>query len=430
MKNDSNEIVSLKQRVKDLSSLIEVSIIINAATDLDELIQLVLEKAQAVMNAEASSVFLVNEEKNLLECEVALGEVGDQVTKTISLLKGQGVAGWVWKYEKPLIVPDVEKDKRFYSQSDKSSGFTTKSILAVPLATPNHILGVAEVINHVDGKEFTNDDLNLFSTFCRQVTLAIENIKMHRNELEQERMRQQLESARDIQQSFMPQDLPGGKDEPFELAAINLPASAVGGDFYDAVELAENKLAILIGDVSGKGVPAALYMARLMSDFRFFVQQTPQPAMLLKSLNEMLVERSRRGMFVTLLYTVIDKKSGMCTFCNAGHLPLLYRDAIGNVREYPCESGFPLGIVPNVNFQEKHIALSKNDMLLYITDGVIEAKNQNRQEFSANRVVNLFTHSNFSPEILVEQIQQEIISFAEATPQHDDITLMALKWTG
>ncbi len=302
MRNDSSENVTLKQRVKDLSSLIEVSIIINAATDLDELIQLVLEKAQAVMNAEASSVFLVNEESNLLECEVALGEVGDKVTKTIRLQKGQGVAGWVWEHGQTLIVSDVENDKRFYSLSDKSSGFTTKSILAVPLKTRDHILGVAEVINRVDGKEFTNDDLDLFSTFCRQVTLAIENITMHQNDLEQERLQQQLESANEIQQSFMPQDLPGGEDEPFELAAINLPASAVGGDFYDALDLADDKLAVLIGDVSGKGVPAALYMARFMSDFRFFVQQTPQPALLLKSLNEVLVERSRRGMFVTLLY--------------------------------------------------------------------------------------------------------------------------------
>ncbi len=264
-----NEIDRLRSRVDDLASLIEVSIIINSTLDLEKLIGLVMEKAQSVMRAEASSVMLINEKTNRLECEVALGQVGETVRKTIQLARGQGVAGWTWKHQKPLIVPDVEKDPRFYSAIDQKSGFRTKSILAVPLMAKERIIGVAEVINRTDGKQFTDDDLDLFSTFGRQVSLAIENARMHRMELEQERLRQQLESAKVIQQSFMPEILPGAKADRFRLAAKNLPAISVGGDFYDAIELDQNHLGLLIGDVSGKGVPAALYMARLMSDFRF-----------------------------------------------------------------------------------------------------------------------------------------------------------------
>ena len=422
------EITALKQRVKDLSSLIKVSIIINSALDLDELIQLVLEKAQTVMNAEASSVLLVNEEKNLLECKVALGVVGEQVSKTIHLKKGQGVAGWVWKNEKALIVPDVSRDERFFSQIDKASGFTTKSILAVPLMARDRIIGVAEVINRIDGKEFNKNDLELFSTFCRQVALALENVRMHQVELEQERLNQQLESARDIQQSFMPQILPGGKNSCYELSAINLPALAVGGDFYDAIELQNDKLAILIGDVSGKGVPAALLMARIMSDFRYYVQQSPNPSELVSSLNSTLVERSRRGMFVTLIYALINKQTGVCSFCNAGHLPLLHCSENGNVTKFPCEKGLPLGILNSVDFATTEIVLEKDDYLLFVTDGIVEAKAKNRQEFSINRVVKLLCKKRESTASVVENLLDQVRGFTDGLPQVDDITLMALKW--
>ncbi|MBN1999878.1 GAF domain-containing protein, partial [candidate division KSB1 bacterium] len=119
------QIKHLKAKVDDLSSLIQVSNIISSTFDLDELMQLVMEKAQAVMHAEASSVMLVNEERDQLECEVALGEFGDKVRRTIHLDKGQGVAGWVWEHERPIIVPDVRKDERFYDTIDRLSGFQT-----------------------------------------------------------------------------------------------------------------------------------------------------------------------------------------------------------------------------------------------------------------------------------------------------------------
>ncbi|MBN1466201.1 GAF domain-containing protein, partial [candidate division KSB1 bacterium] len=304
------KIRELESRVEDLSSLIHVTNIISSTLDLDELLGLVMEKAQEVMRAEASSVFLVNEELNVLECEVALGSHGDKIIKTIRLTKGQGVAGWVWQQAAPLIVPDVKKDQRFYSAADQLSGFQTKSILAVPLKNKEKIIGVAEVINRADGNEFTDYDLDLFKTFCQQVAMAIENARVHQIELEQERLRQQLESAKEIQQSFMPQKLPQGENGIFDIAARNLPAISVGGDLFDVLMLDDRHVGILIGDVSGKGIPAALYMARLMSDFRFYVQKHRDPGVLLDKLNDLLVDRSRHGMFVTLQFAVVDIWTG------------------------------------------------------------------------------------------------------------------------
>lgn len=425
------QIKRLKARVDDLSSLIQVSNIVSSTFDIDELIGLVMEKAQSVMRAEASSMMLINEEKNILECEVALGDVSDRVRQTIHLEKGQGLAGWVWENEKSVIVPDVTKDERFYGFVDHQSGFTTKSILAVPLIVKDRIIGVAEVINRTDGQEFSDYDLNLFTTFCRQVALAIENARMHQMELEQERMRQQLESAKVIQQSFMPTDLPIGDDLPFEICAQNLPAIAVGGDLYDVFQLDKNRLGLMIGDVSGKGVPAALFMARLMSDFRFYVQQKSAPHKLLALMNDRLVESSRQGMFVTLQYAVLDLKTGQVDCCNGGHLPIIQVvNNAGKVRLNISDEGAPLGITKSVTFKTASFQLTPGDLLFFYTDGVIEAKNSNQEQYSLDRLVTCAGAKwNHALELL-DAVLDDVKIFSLNMPQHDDITAMVLKWKG
>ncbi|MFQ5629730.1 MAG: GAF domain-containing protein, partial [bacterium] len=242
---EGDELSQLRSRVGTLSSLIEVSIIINSTLDLDEVINLVMEKAQAVMKAEASAVMLLNEESGILECQVALGEVGQQVQETIKLKIGEGVAGWVAQTGKPVIVPDAQKDPRCANRVDKQTGFVTRSILAVPLVVKEKIIGVAEVINRLDGKAFTDDDLDLFSTFGRQVALAIENARMHRFMLEQQKFEQQLEAARIIQESFLPQKAPTDSRNRFRVAGKSIAASSIGGDFFDYIEFDDNTLGLV-----------------------------------------------------------------------------------------------------------------------------------------------------------------------------------------
>jgi len=433
MKNSvvQEEINRLEARVVDLTTLIEVSNIINSTFDMDELIQLVMEKAQTVMHAEASSIMLINEESGRLECEVALGKVGDQVRKTIVLEKGQGVAGWVWENEQPLIVPDVSRDPRFFSDIDRRSGFQTRSILAVPLEVKGRMIGVGEVINRSDGTEFTDYDLNLFTTFCRQVALAIENTRMHQMRVEQERMRQQLESARVIQQSFMPDVLPVSPENRFCIAARNYPAITVSGDFYDVLQLNDRQLALFIGDVSGKGIPAALFMARLMSDFRFYVQQVNSPSELLNRLNKAVVENSRQGMFVTLQYVVVDITDGRVAFCNGGHLPILQvHNDDSSVDLIEAAEGAPLGITADLDFETAEFSLRKGDVLLFYTDGITEAKNSAGEQFTIDRLLACAGRKIDHPETLVQKVVSSVKKFCDQTPQNDDITTLAFQWNG
>jgi sigma-B regulation protein RsbU (phosphoserine phosphatase) len=424
-----SELESLKKKIDDLTSLIDVSAIISSTLDLEELMNLVMEKAQAVMNAEASSVMLLNEETGELECEIALGTVQEKIKDKIHLKVGQGIAGWVAQQGEAIIVPDVDSDNRFYSEIDNSTGFKTRSILAVPLKVKEKVIGVAEVINRRDAQPFTEDNLAIFTTFCRQVALAIENARMHRYMLEQQRLQQQLESAHSIQQSFMPQTFPHSNEDKFLLYAKNIPATSVGGDLFDFIEIDSQRLGLVIGDVSGKGIPAALYMARLISDLRYYCHIVDRPVDLMQTINSVLFERSRQGMFVTLIYMVFDTQSGHLTITNGGHLPpLWYRSQANSCIRINNSSGIPLGIVPKGEFREQIIRLQSGDHILFYTDGVTEAKNVRGKMFSIKRLENIFAESRHHPEKLIEDIVKQVKKYSKNVSQHDDITLMAIKW--
>ncbi len=423
------ELAYLRSKVADLSTLIDTNIIINSTLDLDDLVHLVMKKAQFVMKAEASSVMLVNEQNGMLECEVALGEVGEQLKK-IQLKIGEGIAGWVAEHGQPQIIPDVSTDSRFSAKADESTGFQTRSILAAPLNVKNKTIGVAEVINRVDGRAFNDDDLALFCTFCSQVAMAIENARMHKIELENQRIEQELESARFIQQSFMPDALPS-KSKAFSIDAKSIAAASIGGDFYDFVEFENNKFGVAVGDVTGKGVPAALYMARLVSDLRQQTQSYKNPAEIINSLNSLLVDRSRRGMFVTFQYGVLDAESGQFIFSNAGHLPWIRINSAQKQTEL-LKGGktIPLGITKEVVCPEDSVQLNPGDYIVSITDGIIEAKNSSGELYSFERVLDVLSHAETTSDKMVSKLLDDVQQFSKNTQQHDDLTILSFKWNG
>ena len=427
--DQAKELADLKNKVEALSSLIEISIIINSALDLDDLIVLVMEKAQSVMKAEASSVMIINKEKNVLECPVALGEVGEKIKK-IELPIDKGIAGWVATNGVPQIIPDAYQDPRFNPKVDEETGFKTRSILAAPLKVKDKTIGVAEVINRMDGEAFNEDDLELFSTFCRQVALAFENARIHKLELDQQKIEQQLETAKSIQQSFMPEDYPTSPDQRFQIAAKSIEASSVGGDFYDFIEFNDNSIGFSVGDVSGKGIPAALFMARMVSDFRLYTQIYREPSHVLNVLNNVLFERTHRGMFVTTLYGILNPTTGEFVYSNAGHHPIIKISGNGqNVKLMNNSSGIPLGIKSDYNFEQESIHLTSGDAIVLITDGVIEAKNKTGEAYGQNRLMEVLSKPMQSAQEIADVLIDDIQDFSKGTEQHDDLTIMVLRWS-
>ncbi|KJU82583.1 protein serine/threonine phosphatase with GAF(s) sensor(s) [Candidatus Magnetobacterium bavaricum] len=421
---------TLEKRVDDLQTLIEVSTIISSTLDFNKLISLVMDKAKNVMNAEACSILLYNNQTNKLEFACAISKektTADILSKPFTLEMGQGVAGWVAQTHQRVIIEDVAKDERFSDEVDRFSGFTTKSLIAVALVGRGGLIGVAEVLNPKDKHCFCQYDEELFGTLCRQITIAIENARFYHESLEMEKVRQELEIASVLQKSFLP-DSSVFKRGAIEVSAVNIPAEQVGGDIYDFIEPVEGKVGIFVGDVSGKGVSAAMYMAKIISDFRYKARLEESPCVVLGNLNAGLL-KGPRGMFVTAVYIIVDVATGMLTVSNGGHPPfLLVRDNAVTVMDIP--GGPPLGIIA-AEYPLTSMTLDRGDRLLLITDGVFDTKNTLQQRLGFDALVAFVNHAGIidSGKNLIDSVIGYVNEFSEGTPSRvDDLTLVELKY--
>ncbi len=416
------DIARLEQKVKRLSSLIEVNGIISSSLNLDQILENVMAISKQVMNADASSLMLIDEKTNELVYEVALGKVGEKLKQEFRLKMGQGIAGTVAQEGKPLLLEDAYTHPKFHRAHDEATGYRTKSMITVPLKVGERITGVAQVINRLDGDRFDRDDLDLFTALGGLAAIAIENAKMHKTLMEKQRLVKDMEFARTVQESFLPQKTPEIEDYAF--SAYYTPAQEVGGDFYDFFLLDRSRVGIVIGDVSGKGVPAALYMAKLGSDLRTLAFIEKDPSTALEKLNDLLAERSRRGMFATLLYIELDAKTGRLTISNAGHLPPIVKQADGPVRTLTTAGGSPLGILAGMKFGQETVQLGRGDTVILYTDGIIEAMNGAEKLYGYERFESVVKKVPGGPGGLKSAIIDDVNRFTGLSPQHDDMTLV------
>jgi sigma-B regulation protein RsbU (phosphoserine phosphatase) len=418
----SSDISRLEHKIRRLSTLIEVNGLISSSLNLDQILENVMTISKQVMNADASSLMLIDEKTNELVYEVALGTVGEKLKKEFRLKMGQGIAGTVAQEGKPLLLEDAYTHPKFYRGHDEATGYRTKSMITAPLKVRERITGVAQVINRLDGKPFDADDLELFIALCSMVAIAIENAKMHRSLMEKQRLVKDMEFARTVQESFLPQKAP--EVQRYRFSAHYTPALEVGGDFYDFIHLDKNLTGIVIGDVSGKGVSAALYMAKMGSDMRTlaFTEQSPVEA--LAKLNDLLAERSRRGMFATLIYIELNSQSGKLTISNAGHLPPIIKKADGSLMTLSTAGGAPLGMLPGMKFSQETAKLERGETMILYTDGIVEAMNAKEELYGYARFEALLKKSPADPGMLKTAIIEDVNRFTGLSPQHDDMTLV------
>ncbi len=411
---------NLEKKVKALRILTEVSSIISSTLDIQELMSLVMEKAKEILNADACSILIYNKKTDKLEFEVAIcGEesTSELLKEKITLDMGQGIAGWVAQNQQILIIKDVKKDKRFFRDVDKMTGFETKSLIAAPLIGRRGLIGVAEIIN----PHKKNYDLEILSILTKHFATAIENALYHAESLEKERIKQELEIAAILQKSFLPEN-PVFEKERIRVSAINIPARHVGGDLYDFIEPVNGKAGIFIGDVSGKGVSAALYMAKIISDFRYIAHGIISPSEVMHKLNKVLFG-APRGMFLTAIYSIFDVQNGESVISIAGHPPciMINKDKV-SIMEMPA--GPPLGIM-ETDFQHNKFSLKSGDRLIMLTDGVFEAKNVSGERIGFNNILE-FIRENRYIENLIEKIIDFINEYSKNTEMADDITIVEL----
>jgi sigma-B regulation protein RsbU (phosphoserine phosphatase) len=263
-----------------------------------------------------------------------------------------------------------------------------------------------------------------FNKMAEDLKSYIEDLR--RTTAEKERVEKELEIGRGIQQSFLPEappEVPG-----FDIAALNSPALEVGGDFYDFIPVALDKWGLVIADVSGKGVPAALFMALSRTLIRANAVDNPTVSQAILKANKMIAEQDRANMFVTLFYGVLDTGKKTITYVNAGHNPPLVLSKKGGDIVMLAAKGIALGIMSDITLEEKEVPLREGDVVILFTDGVTESINRKQEQFGQERLIKLIEENRtLSAREIVNKIEQKVAAFSEGQSQFDDLTLVAVK---
>jgi sigma-B regulation protein RsbU (phosphoserine phosphatase) len=329
-----------------------------------------------------------------------------------------------------ILSEDVHKDQRFEASVTLTS-LDLHSLLCVPLlGQDGQRLGVIQVDRFRRGLAFRSEDLQLLTTIAMQVSVAMENASLHAEQMREQRLLQELELAREIQQGFLPDELDGFPEADFEVLGRVYPARQVAGDLYDFFKTADGRLAFFIGDVSGKGMPAALFMVAVRTLCRHIGAAGLSPVAVLTQLNKALAADNPSSMFVTLVHGLFDPATGQVVLASAGHFPPLLRQPAGRVEELAAPGGRLLGFDDdNLHLAEAQLTLGERDMLVFYTDGVIEARNPDKVMFGSSRLRELVQRfeNALSLDHCADMARVAVAKFTGLQELQDDITLLLLR---
>ena len=374
-----------------LKRLLEANHSLADMESLEELLPRLLELAKDVTGAEASSVMLYNARRDVLEFVSVKDEmVGDNLAEVlkskVELRMGEGITGWAAQHRQTVIVCDARSDPRFFRGADKQTGFVTRNLVCVPLVHRHELLGVISVLNAKDKPCFDGEDQELLESFANLAAVAIIRSRLFETRIREERLEAKLEAAAKIQALFWPK-LPGQLGAGSKVWAVSIPAAFVGGDLYDVIPLPDGSWLVCVGDVSDKGLPAALLMASLSTKIRSEALLHRDVDRLLESVNNSMVDlMAEEGFFATLALGRYWAETGRLEMSLAGHpAPLwIVRD---HLRPVPELRGISLGVAPGAKYEKREIRLSPGESVIFVTDGVTEAENGRKELFGQQRLL-------------------------------------------
>jgi len=397
-----------------LSFLADLSQSLAVSLDLKTTLGPALTRTMDFMHAEGASLFLLDPATKLLECKVCAGPV-DIVG--LKLEVGQGVVGRAVAENAPQRSDDARRDARVNTRVDAETGFVTRAILCVPLATAQGPIGALEIINRRDGGAFDADDAEILRLVAAPMALAINNARLALEVAEQQRIRREMGLARSIQKSLLPKRRRG----KFPLIGVNLPAHEISGDFYDYFDLADGRLAFFVGDISGKGLDAAFLMVRVASLLRWSGKAAPAPAAWLREVNTELCETLQNGRFVCAVVGIYDRRTHKVVIANAGFPPGLL-DHGGRFEELPAD-GPPLGIIKEAEYGERTLDLGGAALYLF-SDGATDVREGARARLGADGLCELIRrYAALAPEPRL----RALISELKRRRLVDDTTLLLLQ---
>ena len=386
---------------------------------LDSLVNLVTR----MLRVDRCSLMLIDPGARDLRIRAAVG-MPKEIMETYRGRMGEGISGWVAMEGKPLLITDVENHPLFKRRSKRS--YSTTSLLSVPLIFRENVIGVLNVNNKQDGELLTENDELWLSTVANFIVISLEKARMREIEVEKQRIDADLNMAQEIQKSFLPHDLP--TDDVFEYAAYCMSAYEVAGDFYDMIPLQDGTICLILGDVCGKGVSSALYMARVISYFRAVASLQPTADGLLDGVNNFLAKEWTDRAMVTACMLVVDRERSSVRVYNAGHMPPYHLcESTGELRAVEFEHGFPLGVVLDTKYDFAEFQMQSGDSVVMYTDGVTEAIDPKGELYGFRPLEAVIAAHRGPPEDLINAIAESVLGFAEGLRQSDDETVLVVR---
>jgi sigma-B regulation protein RsbU (phosphoserine phosphatase) len=398
----------------------------NSTLDLDQVLNRVMDEVIVATRAERGFVML-RESGGRLVFRAARG-IDQQTIDDPAFQVSRSVVEKVALEGKAILTYDAQTDSRFnMRQSVVILGL--RSVLCVPLALKDNILGVIYVDNRLQAGIFTLSDQELLGAIASNAAIAIENARLYRLAVEKGRLERELQMAREVQVSLLPREIP---DIPgWEFASRWLPARQVSGDFYDFLTSNSNQPDLVIADVSDKGMPAALFMGLSRTILRASLDQARSPRASIERANRLICADSANSMFVTMFYAQINQRAGEITYVNAGHNPpLVFHNGLpeGHRVRWLSKTGMALGVLPDNVYAQQTVRLNPGDFMILYTDGVVDTENSRGEPFGVDRLqAVILEHSTQPVGQIIEELEQALAKHAGEHEPFDDITLLAIR---
>jgi phosphoserine phosphatase RsbU/P len=415
----------VSRQAQTLGVLNEISREITSILDPNDLLERIAHLLKRVIDFQMFSILLWNERTQHFEHRFS-SRFGERVIRERIIALGEGLVGSSAQLREPVLAPDVRKDHRYIEANPE-----VRSELAVPLVYKGEVIGVLD-LEHTRVNYYNEDHQRTLSTLGSQIAISIANARLYqRIHEEEQRMERDLEMARQVQLRLMPSRPP--KLERAEIAAEFVAARSIGGDVYDYLDYGTGRIALAVGDVSGKAAPAALYAALTSGILRSLAPQHLSPAAMLAALNDQLQERKLDSQYVTMLLAVWDDNNQTLQIANAGSVQPLFVAANSDPNKPPSvrtiqAEGFPLGMFPNAEYEEFTLSTRAGDLIVFFSDGIVDAVNGTEEMFGDERLIKLLESQHHpTARSTVDAILQAVTEFQAGTAHFDDETIVVLR---
>jgi serine phosphatase RsbU (regulator of sigma subunit)/pSer/pThr/pTyr-binding forkhead associated (FHA) protein len=406
-----------------LNALMEITRALGTAIALDKVLPRVLDCLfDLFTQADRGFIVMVDERGELKPLAMKLRRETDEGTIRIS----RTIVRHVLDKRQAIISTDAAADSRF-DLAQSIADFRIRSMMCAPLFDArNQSVGVIQLDSLSNSVSFRNEDMDVLATVALQAGSAIEKAKLYQVELDEKDRLRDLEVAREIQRRLLPNDAP--EFDEYEVFDYYNPALQVGGDYYDYIWLDDDRLAIVVGDVVGHGIAAALLMAKLSAEVKFALAMHRSPVASMNQLNR-AISNLNLGRFITLVLTLVDRRTNELTIVNAGHLPPVVRKRSGEAQALStARSGLPLGIDGDLEYEEFTITLDPGDMVILYTDGVNEAQNKQGELFGHPRIIDQLAEKNWrSAADFGRSLITAVTQHVEGEPQGDDVCMVCFR---